>query len=357
MRRPPTNAGPSDSPVCPAGTYRISVPDADIFEHGLKLDGRNRLRLELGQPPPPTLRPQKSRTWRVVAEDGGASPGFGIIRASVEGLSNLPVQINAAGWVGYSRRTGSKSEYGPFFLEFAPLGSGRYFLTPSGLDIVAEVHLDASRIAIVRFLPTTKKEAATAQSAITGKATGGAGMTVVLHGPNDLAREQRIGADETFLFADLGPGVYTVLLSGPGGDISETVELDGENSIDLTLDASAASPAGWTFAVSDGGPSPGFAVVRVRCDNQPDLPVRMWTSGWQGIVRRIGDKREYGEFVCEFAPLGSGVFYVEPEGLGVQARLELDGSRVVWVTFSPGTAAGACLLNLRRASITTCWWG
>ena len=66
------------------------------------------------------------------------------------------------------------------------------------------------------------------------------------------------------------------------------------------------------------------------------MPVRIWTEHWLGMNRRAGEKREYGEFACEFAPLGAGTYFVEPAGLGIQAEVVVDGSRVVWVTFEQG---------------------
>ena len=54
------------------------------------------------------------------------------------------------------------------------------------------------------------------------------------------------------------------------------------------------------------------------------------------MVRLIGEKPELGDYVCEFSPLGSGVYRVTPEGLGVEAVVQTDGSRVLWVIFQQG---------------------
>lgn len=357
--------------------------------------------------------------------DGGPSPGFGVIRASVEGKPGLPVQISTAGWAGYVQFTGSKSEYGPFALEFAPLGSGVYAITPAEIGISAEVTLDAARVTAVTFAPgRAEPEPPPAQSAITGRVTngagrtillrgpegeqsqtiaadesyrfgdlpagvyslaipgsdqrrsglemdgsnertanftlpapllaqsavrgqapGGAGLTVSLDGPDGLSLAQVLGEDERFEFDNLPAGEYRLAVSGPGGEATETIQLDGSHGADVTLVLPAPPSNEWQADVSDGGPGPGFGVVRVSVEGQPGLPVRIWTAGWEGMVRRAGEKPEYGPFALEFAPLGSGRYTVEPEGLGVQTEVAIDGTRVLRITFRRGAELAAALLE------------
>ena len=66
-----------------------------------------------------------------------------------------------AGLVGHHpTRWGSKAEYGADACEFAPLGPGRYFIEPVGLEaspgqpLRAEINLDANRVGWVRFAKT-----------------------------------------------------------------------------------------------------------------------------------------------------------------------------------------------------------
>jgi hypothetical protein len=358
-----------------------------------------------------------------VIGDGGPSPGFGVIRASVADKPGLPVQIASAGWEGYVQFTGSKSEYGPCALEFAPLGSGVYTITPAEIGISAQVALDAGRVTLVIFAPgRAEPEPAPAQSAIAGRVTNGAGRTILLRGPegeqsqtiasdesyrfehlpagsytlvipgadqrraglemdghnermanftlpapllaqsvvrgqvpggaglmvsldgpDGLSLAQAVGEDERFEFGNLPAGEYRLRASGPGGEAAEIVYLDGGNLVDLVLTLPAPPENEWQADISDGGPGPGFGVVRVSVEGQPGLPVRIWTTGWEGMVRRAGEKPEYGPFALEFAPLGSGRYTVEPEGLGVQTEATIDGSRVLRITFRRRSAVAAGL--------------
>ncbi len=398
----------------PAGTYRLSVPGTQIVRSNLKVDGFNVLRVDVGQPPSPP--PPPTRDWQVVITDVGRSPGFGVIRVSVEGKLNLLVQIATTGWAGYAQLTGSKTEHGPYALEFAPLSAGRYTITPADIGVKAEVVLDSTRALMVRFTPPTQPSAPApiTTSIISGRVANGAGRTIVLRGPAG-DRSTTIGTDEMYRFENLGAGVYALLVpetdvrrdglemdgtnqrvanfalptlppaqsvirgvvpggaglkvtlrgpdqqqlsqvtdvegqfsftglrdgayrltvNGAEGEATTDVQVDGANTVEVTLRLQSPAAGGsWRATVSDGGASPGFAVVRVRVEDHPDLPVRLWTDGWSGMVRRTGDKPEYGPAVCEFAPLGAGTYFVEPQGLGTRAEIKADGRRVLWVTFT-----------------------
>ncbi|NOZ51091.1 MAG: carboxypeptidase regulatory-like domain-containing protein [Chloroflexi bacterium] len=486
----------------PPGVYRLSVPAASIVRNNITLAAQQQLTLDLADSTSPSPAPAGS--WQADIRDAGVSPGFGIIRLSVEGRLHLPVHISAPGWEGYTRQTGSKTEYGPYALEFAPLGAGHYTLQVDEIDAQTEVDLDANQILFVTFRPSAESQPDTqpaANSVIQGQVTQGAGLTIILTGPQsefdtqvaadesyrfprlsagtyslripgtdlrrsglvmdgsnqrtanfiltpsnepaaqsvisgsvsngaghtlilrgpDIELSQTIGADEQYRFDSLPAGTYRLAIEGtdlrrsglvmdgqnertanftigqptqqgmiigqvhggaqsqallrstdggewvqlvgddehfrfegiaagaytltiftPNADLVRNLQLAPGQTIELDLDATVTVPAdptpkpgNWQFKIEDGGPGPGFAVIRVRIDGQPRLPVRIWTQGWAGMVRQIGEKAEYGEFVCEFAPLGSGDYWIEPDELGVVAQVHADGSRVIWVTFSP----------------------
>ncbi len=80
-------------------------------------------------------------------------------------------------------------------------------------------------------------------------------------------------------------------------------------------------------------------VLRVSVIGQKNLPVKVSTETWS-VKGLTGTKPEYGEYACEFAPLGEGTFTISPEGLGVSLDVELDGTGVTYVEFSlrPGAA-------------------
>jgi hypothetical protein len=331
----------------PAGVYRVAVPGTGLVRTDLRVDGYSQLRVDLGEPapsppePPPTPpapepSPAPPSAWQFTIGDDGPSPGFGVVRVSVEGKVGLPVHIGAVGWAGFTQLTGSKAEYGPYFCEFAPLGAGRYTITPADLGVQAEVLVDGRRVLRVVFTPAAAPAPVPGESVIEGRVRNGATAQVTLTDAAGNARVQVLGADERFRFADLTAGTYhlgVALPTGGGEVLGQEVTVDGRNTVTLDLTLPATGPTVWRAVVEDGGPGPGFGIVRVRIDDHAGLPVRIGTEGWEGIVRTIGEKPEYGPFVCEFAPLGLGTYVVEPQGLGLRAEVRLTEARVVWVTF------------------------
>ena len=255
----------------PPDTYRLSIPGTDEVRLGLKVDGKETMEVDIGEPKlkpkPLESRVEEFEDWLVEIADVGPSPGFGILRVSVEGMPGLPVHISTSDWEGYSRRTGSKPEFGPDVMEFSPLGNGLYTIQPQDFPFTIEVELNAERIVWVKYQSTVEDE----------------------------------------------PEETEPKVQPPAQPATE-----------------------WTYTVTDGGSAPGFGIVRVKVEGEADLPVRIWSENWLGMIRRAGEKQEYGDFACEFAPLGAGTYFIEPAGLGIQAEVAVDGSRVVWVTFEKG---------------------
>ncbi len=140
-----------------------------------------------------------------------------------------------------------------------------------------------------------------------------------------------VAADGTYRFARLAAGSYVVALADT--EVARAgILLDGRNEVVVDL----AAP-GWGWEVTEGGPGPGFGIIRCRVKGKPDLPVRLWTVGWAGMTQRTGSKVEFGNDACEFAPLGAGVYTVQPEGIEVKAEARLDGGQALWVTFAETT--------------------
>jgi hypothetical protein len=77
---------------------------------------------------------------------------FGIVRVSVQGQVGTLVRIASAdGSWSATNRTGTKPEYGPTFLEFAPLGAGTYVITAEGIPVSATLQLKQGGLAVVLF--------------------------------------------------------------------------------------------------------------------------------------------------------------------------------------------------------------
>jgi len=401
-----------------AGRYRLILVGTSVVYEDIVLDGRNERIVDLAVP-----------GWGYRVRDGGPGPGFGVIRCSVEGQRDLPVHLWAQGWVGIVANTGSKPEYGDFACEFAPLGAGDYFIEPQGLDVVAEVSLDGSRIVWVEFtesktppaplpargvitgqvahgagrrlllrsaagewttfvgsdeqfrfeaLPTGRYElrvmgsdvrqtdiqvdgdmdtpvvvdlelpppAPARESAITGVVVGGAGRQLRLIGVG-MTLETTAGSDGTFRFENLPAGSFRLEVVGTNV-VQQDLVVDGHNHLEVGL---AVPATDWTFEVQDGGPGPGFGVVRCSVEGQTNLPVRIWAEGWNGQVQHTGSKPEYGAYACEFAPLGAGRYYLEPEGLGVRATVEVTGERAILVVFQPATVPSPSAQSVLQGSV------
>jgi len=82
--------------------------------------------------------------------------GWGsIVRVWVQGHYGLPVTIRAAdgGWSAVNL-VGSKPDYGPDALEFAPVWPGRYVITPQGLGVSHTLDVSPGLVAQVRFEPS-----------------------------------------------------------------------------------------------------------------------------------------------------------------------------------------------------------
>jgi hypothetical protein len=112
---------------------------------------------ERGGPATPTPTPTPTPVpgaWRVRIPTNTTLPGtwFGVIRVSVQGQIGTLVRIASAdGSWSTTNRTGTKPEYGPTFLEFAPLGAGTYVITAEGVPVSATLTLGQGGVAVVLF--------------------------------------------------------------------------------------------------------------------------------------------------------------------------------------------------------------
>ena len=303
-----------------AGTYTAALAGTEVTRAGIVLDGSNEAVVDLAAP-----------GWGWQVTDGGASPGFGIVRCRVKGRTDQRVHLWAAGWEGMTQRTGSKPEYGPDTCEFTPLGAGQYQVQPEGIESVADLTVDGSRVVWVTFTEHAAQPAP--EGAITGTANDGGGRTVrLLRSPasEPAAQVQARKADQE-----------------PPSRSGKRAWPWTARRLRRSLTAPEHPQTGMRWSVEDGGDGPGFSVVRCRVAGQPGRAVSLWTWGWGGITQVSGSKPEYGPDACEFAPLGPGVYFVELEEPAVaggppqtvRAEVNLAANRVAWVRFEGPEAA------------------
>ncbi len=281
--------------------------------------------------------PKQERRWR------GEAGIAGRISGAVRGGAGLAVRaarggsISADGWT-LAAPVGADERY-----EFTDVPLDHYLISLPDAGKQQEIVLTRERPAAVANFDVTGLVLAATASVVRGTVRGGAGQRVLLSRPADgWSQEQIVAAGGAYSFAGLAAGAYTVALVGAGPQMEATasmsVVLDGRNEVVADL----AAP-GWGWEVSDGGSGPGFGVVRCRVKGRVDVPVRLWTVGWEGFTQRTGSKSEYGSDVCEFSPLSVGKYSLQPQGIDVAATMPaatmpvaevvVDGRRVHWVTF------------------------
>ncbi len=92
----------------------------------------------------------------------------------------------------------------------------------------------------------------------------------------------------------------------------------------------------WQAAITEQWPDLDLAgsVLRVGVQGMGGLPVRVRSEGGFVTTNTTGTKPEYGPNVAEFAPLSKGVYFIEPQGLGLTFEVFLDGKNYTRVDFT-----------------------
>jgi hypothetical protein len=234
--------------------------------------------------PTATPTPMPGYTARVATRQVGG--WFSIIRVWVRGQYGLPVTIWSEDRTWHTvNYVGTKPEYGPDALEFAPLGAGIYIVSPQGLGVEARVPLEAGSLGEVVFEPVT-----TPTISPTPSPTPTATPTLATPTPSP------------------------------------------------TPSPTATSTPGWVGRILRNERTGGwFGVVRVWVRGQYGLPVTIWSEDrtWH-TVNYVGSKPEYGPDALEFAPLGANTYIVIPDRIGTSVTLPLQQGGLAEVLFEPG---------------------
>jgi len=264
--------------------------------------------------------PKQARVWH------GDAGRPGKLAGAIRNGPGVPLTlrlVRADGWLAIAQAGAD----GRFAFDDLPLDRFTLTLVEAGLS--REIVLTEAQPAATTDFDLSAATIRLAHGVIRGTVRGGAGMVVQLtrQAGQPFEERQLVAADATYRFIELEPAAYTLKLLDTSV-VRTGIMQDGRSEIVVDL----AVP-GWGWQVSSGGASPGFGIVRCRVTGRPDLPVRLWTAGWSGMTQRTGSKPEYGPDVCEFAPLGTGRYKVQPAGLSAIAEVTVDGAQVVWVTF------------------------
>jgi hypothetical protein len=212
-----------------------------------------------------------------------------VLRVGVQGPGGRPVRVRSLGsfeTVGY---TGTKPEYGPGVVEFAPMTKGTYFVEPEGLGMSFEVFLDGKSYTRVDFfkLPCTPIPSPTPA------------------GPLPAATPTRWPAPTP-----------TVTPQPPAPPAPQPARWQGritEHLKDLT------------------GREYGTVVVRV-IGRPAGQEVKIESGAWSTTCK-TGTKPEYGPDACEFGALKTGTYRITPLDLGTALDVSLDRRDFVRVEF------------------------
>ncbi len=341
----------------PAGLYRLSAPGTDIVRPGIKLDGSNHVTLQVGRPPaPPALdasrpemQPKEKQTPKQEAPAVDAPHQSAISGQVRHGAGRTIILKGPEG--KRSAQIGEDERY-----RFEGLGPGRYYvrvqdtlLRRGGLMMNGRNHRQVN-FAIPAAQPS--------HGAICGQDPGGGGAQLYVRGLEGNEILHPLDEDGRFEIDGLKAGAYLLILHTPAGEATERVTLDGfsrqEVHFNLAMTpppatapaptpepapAAAPKPGGWAYQVEELGPGPGYGLVRVRVHAQKGQAVRLWTKNWPGMVRLTGHNPALGADVCEFAPLGAGLYHLQVAGNPQRIQVQVTGSREIWVTLQPNGAS------------------
>ncbi len=272
-------------------------------------------------------------TFRHGGGDVPESPERSIIKVGVNGAGvNTPITVALIDSQAQRRESTTDDDSGR--CEFGGLAEGLYAVEVVGYEQIARrtnIALDGvNTVDVDLSLPVEPAVMSSAQSAskVIGNAPEARGALATL--VDDVGNEYSRVVDErnTFEFAHLPAGLYALHVEG--GYYQEGIRLNGYNGVEVGFSPLRRS---WHAEKSNAGAMPGFSTVRVEVAGRSDLPVHIWQEDGASMVRATGSSTELGPHVAEFQPLDAGIYMVEPDGLDVQAEVELTGLETVWVTF------------------------
>jgi hypothetical protein len=118
---------------------------------------------------------------------------------------------------------------------------------------------------------------------------------------------------------------------------------------------SAQAAACWQAAITEQWTDTDLvgSVLRVSVEGKAGLPVWVRSRGGFETYNYTGTKPEYGPYVAEYAPLSRGTYFIEPQGLGIEFEIWLDGKSYTRVDFTPLPCAPTATPTQRPAAAPT----
>lgn len=209
-----------------------------VWIQGLSRDARDKSdrveNMHTGHPDEPTddgalLNTLGHHSFYVVfqrARKAGSTMTNGVITGRVERGQGRTARLLKAGQVVAEQQIGPALTF-----EFKNLSAGTYRLEIAGTNIGQDniqITADTRQAHLNLALPAPKN------SIIFGRVQNGAGKTLLLIKAGNIITRVRIPPSETYRFASLDAGVYTVQVSETGVRI-DNIALDGANSREINL--------------------------------------------------------------------------------------------------------------------------
>lgn len=283
--------------------------------------------------PTPTLAPVSAwagRIRRTVRINGWSS----IARIWVSGQRQVPVTLAAVNWNWRATAlSGSKVEYGPDALEFAPLAPGRYSLTVPALSARFDFDLPSGTLAEIVIEPVVSP---TATPTLTPTPAPSFTLTPTPTPTSTPTATPSAPPPEPSATPTVTP---TSSPAPPEPSPTPTISPTVTSTATATLTPTPTPTPGWRVRIPSNTTVPGnwFAVIRVSVEGLVRQPVRLTivTSDPNPYQTTCltGSKPEYGPYFCEFAPLVPGQYRLSPDGLGISTTLEVGRSGVAVVIF------------------------
>ncbi len=263
-----------------------------------------------------------------------------IARIWVSGQKNVPVTLAAVNWTWQATgKTGSKPEYGPDALEFAPLTPGRYILTVPSVSARFDFDLPSGALTEVVFeplVPATPTPTPTLLATPTATPTPTTSSTPTLTATPSPTPTEEIPT-ETPPVSTL-TATPTLPPATPAGTPAATISPTLTATPPPTATPTPPSPT-WRVRVPTNVTIPGnwFAVIRVSVEGMLKHPVHLTMVTNDPNPYRAtcltGAKPEYGPYYCEFAPLIPAKYQLSADGVDVSTTLEVGRGGVAVVIF------------------------